>query len=180
MVPWIAFFSDVVIAMGSGMTVKFFPLYFKNDLKLCPVAVQSIYLILPLMMAALSGISERAARSLGRVPVVLLFRGLGICLLVTMALLEAWAAPDDPFVGTNATQNATLSNGLFCFTNSGGANANSTAPAASELSARLWWRHAGGEAMPPAWAAAKPRRAPAPQAAARRPRSTRWRSSRCC
>ena len=110
-----------------------------------------ICLLLPLMMAALSGISERAARSLGRVLIVL-FRGLGICLLVTMALLEAWAAPDDPFVGTNATQNATLSNGLFCFTSSG-AGANSTAPAASELSARLWWRHAG-RSVPPAWATA--------------------------
>ena len=50
------------------MTVKFFPLWFKNDLELSPVAVQAVYLVQALMMAAFNGVAEFSARYVGRVP----------------------------------------------------------------------------------------------------------------
>ena len=89
------------------------------------------------MMAALSGIGERVARLLGRVPVILLFRGTGISLLVSMALLQTWAAPADPFRGPNATAfaaNSTLTNGVFCFDAPSG---NASAAAAPSFSSAL-------------------------------------------
>ena len=75
------------------MTVKFFPLWFKNDLKLSPVGVQAVYLVQALMMAGFNGVAELAARYVGRVPVMILFKVVGISLLCCMALLKDWAAP---------------------------------------------------------------------------------------
>ena len=101
LVPYIIFASELLFALGSGMTVKFFPLFFKNDLHLSPVGVQLIYLVLPLMMAALNGIGEIAARRAGRVPICVVFKLFGLSLLVTMALIKDWVAPALP--PTNAT-----------------------------------------------------------------------------
>merc|ERR1712070_209859 len=46
-IPYILFLSDVITALGSGMTVKFFPLYFKNDIRMSPAEVQYIYTCAP-------------------------------------------------------------------------------------------------------------------------------------
>ena len=35
-VPYVVFSSGILFALGSGMTIKFFPLFFKNDLRLSP------------------------------------------------------------------------------------------------------------------------------------------------
>ena len=101
--PYVLFSSSVAFALGSGMTVKFFPLFFKNDLRLSPVAVQSIYLILPLLMAWCSGFAERAAKTIGRVTVLVGFKCVGISLLITMAVLRDWVAPGGSAAHPNAT-----------------------------------------------------------------------------
>ena len=103
-VPYVLFLSEIFFALGSGMTVKFFPLFFKNDLRLSPVAVQVIYLVLPLMMAACNGLGEVSARRVGRLPVCIGFKLVGLSLLVTMALIKEWVAP--PMPTTNATDYA--------------------------------------------------------------------------
>ena len=33
MIPYVVFCTDLVVALGSGCTIKFFPLWFKNDLR---------------------------------------------------------------------------------------------------------------------------------------------------
>ena len=83
------------------MTVKFFPLFFINDLHLSPVSVQIIYLILPLLMAALNGIGEKVAKCIGRIPTSVLFKLCGLACLVTMALIKDWVAP--PAAQNNTT-----------------------------------------------------------------------------
>ena len=74
----------------------------KNDLQLSPVAVQVIYLILPLMMAACNDLGERLARRLGRIPTCVSCKLLGLCCLVTMALIKDWVAPAVS-IGSNTT-----------------------------------------------------------------------------
>ena len=103
--PYVLFSSSVAFALGSGMTVKFFPLFFKNDLRLSPVAVQSIYLILPLLMAWCSGFAERAAKTIGRVTVLVGFKCVGISLLITMAVLRDWVAPGGSHPNATAAWN---------------------------------------------------------------------------
>jgi len=42
-VRYIMFGSSAMLGIASGMTIKFFPLFFKNDCQMSPVAVQVIY-----------------------------------------------------------------------------------------------------------------------------------------
>ena len=59
--PLVLFLSSVVTALGSGMTVKFFPLYFKKDCGLSPVGVQAVYACVPLLMIAFGALADRLA-----------------------------------------------------------------------------------------------------------------------
>ena len=69
--------------MGSGMTVKFFPLFFKHNCGFDPAAVQVIYTIVPVAMALFSQSGTVVSKRLGRIPTILLMRGLGLgCLLL--------------------------------------------------------------------------------------------------
>lgn len=85
-IPYILFASNVVVAAGSGMTVKFFPLFFKNTMSLSPVDVQYIYVATPLAIAALSGLGTTLSKRIGRVESILLTSAVGLTLLVSMAL----------------------------------------------------------------------------------------------
>ena len=89
-VPYLLFSSSLLMGVASGMTIKFFPLYFRCSCRLSPAAVQGIYAIVPLLLAAFSRVGTAAARRLGRVQVLILFKVAGISLLVLMATLEPW------------------------------------------------------------------------------------------
>lgn len=80
-IPYLLFCFDMVVSLGSGMTVKFFPLFFKNDANLTPTEVQVIYLIVPIVMVACSGIGQKMSKSLGRVQTIITVKSLGLSLL---------------------------------------------------------------------------------------------------
>ena len=86
-IPYILFCSDFFVYVGAGMTVKFFPLYFKNAIGLSPAAVQVLYTLLPLLMAAVSTVAQRFSVAVGRVQAVLCAQFLGIGCLVAMVVL---------------------------------------------------------------------------------------------
>jgi len=71
MIPYIVFCTDLVVVLGSGCTIKFFPLFFKNDLHMSPAAVQGIYCAVPFSMALASGLCTALSRKVGRVEAVL-------------------------------------------------------------------------------------------------------------
>eukprot|EP00039_Didymoeca_costata_P019048 m.336036 g.336036 ORF g.336036 m.336036 type:complete len:474 (-) comp17739_c0_seq1:3189-4610(-) len=87
-IPVVLFLSSVVSALGSGMTVKFFPLYFQNNLKLDPSGVQVVYILVPVAMSILSGLSTFLAAHIGRVFCMVWFNLMGIGCLVAMSLLS--------------------------------------------------------------------------------------------
>ncbi len=88
-VPFVLFASSLVTAIGSGMTIKYFPLFFKSDItpKLTPREVQGIYVCVPIAIAVFTGLNQVLAKCLGRVQVMVLAQLVGIALLVTMSLL---------------------------------------------------------------------------------------------
>jgi MFS family permease len=47
-IPYIVFISGLISSLGSGMTVKFFPLFFKDEIGMTPSQVQIIYVLVPL------------------------------------------------------------------------------------------------------------------------------------
>ena len=89
-VPYILFTSNLIAGFASGMTIKFFPLYFRCTCGMSPAAVQGIYAIVLLLLAAFSRIGTYSAKRIGRAQFMILVKLLGVSLLVLMALLEAW------------------------------------------------------------------------------------------
>mmetsp|Transcript_8768 Transcript_8768/g.17352 ORF Transcript_8768/g.17352 Transcript_8768/m.17352 type:complete len:571 (-) Transcript_8768:217-1929(-) len=88
--------SDVISALGSGMTVKFFPLFFKQRLELTPVSVNLIYIVLPIFMTCISLISRRIAVRMGRIQVCIVL-SLGGC--ASLFALAAYADAAHPSIG---------------------------------------------------------------------------------
>jgi len=86
-VPYILFCSDIIIAIGSGMTVKYFPLFFKNNVNMTPIEVQAIYAVTPIAMVMFSVVGTSLKDYLGRVQTIMLARVIGVGLLLTLALL---------------------------------------------------------------------------------------------
>eukprot|EP00041_Stephanoeca_diplocostata_P032292 m.1031285 g.1031285 ORF g.1031285 m.1031285 type:complete len:494 (-) comp24122_c0_seq4:2937-4418(-) len=85
-IPYVLFASDLVVAIGSGMTVKFFPLFFKNSLDMTPSAVQIVYIIAPVAIAMTSSVGTTVARRLGRIETILIVRGTGLGCLLAMSM----------------------------------------------------------------------------------------------
>jgi len=86
-IPYILFCSDLLVALGSGMTVKFFPLFFKNEIELSPSGVQGIYMAVPIVMMGFTIGAQKLSLVFGRVQVVICTRIVGISLLVALAVL---------------------------------------------------------------------------------------------
>jgi MFS family permease len=87
-IPYFIFFSDLMIALGSGMTVKFFPLYFEEDCDLAPTQVQIIYLLVPVCIVGASQLSEMFSRKAGRVQTILLTKVMGLGFLFAIVFFN--------------------------------------------------------------------------------------------
>ena len=84
-VPHVIVFSDLISGFGSGMTVKFFPLFFSQKLKLSPIATNSIYIAVPVFMTLASLGAQNLSRKFGRVQISMLYAYIG-----AIALLGMW------------------------------------------------------------------------------------------
>lgn len=78
--------ADVVSMLGSGMTVKFFPIFFWKDCGLSPIQVNCIYAAGPLGVSAAAFAAQRLSSRLGRVETAVLTKFCGIALLVWMSV----------------------------------------------------------------------------------------------
>ena len=69
--------------IASGMTIKFFPLFFKNEMNLSPVMVNSVYCAGPLVMALLSVVNQKISLYIGRLETVCITNIIGeVCVHV--------------------------------------------------------------------------------------------------
>jgi MFS family permease len=86
-IPYIVFGADLIIALASGMTIKFFPLFFKNDCKMSPAEVQTVYLIVPIVMCICSTLGTSVSKVTGRVQAVILLRFSGLGCFASMVVM---------------------------------------------------------------------------------------------
>jgi len=97
-IPYIIFVQGLVLAIGSGMTIKFFPLFFKDEVGMSPSQVQIVYCVVPFVMVITSTLgSKLAACGFGRVQTTLLFNSLGVSLLFCMVFFKKYL-DTHPFV----------------------------------------------------------------------------------
>lgn len=87
-IPYIIFVSGLAFALGSGMTVKFFPLFFKNSCRMTPIEVQAIYVAVPIIMVLFSGVGTSLSSRFGRAQTMVLLKVVGVGLLAAMAKLS--------------------------------------------------------------------------------------------
>jgi len=93
-IPYLVLMSDFVIAIGSGMTIKFFPLFFKNEVLLTPIQVNLIYVTNFTLMGFWAWGLEKLSKRIGRIPSILLSAATGLACLFTMGFFKAsWTQP---------------------------------------------------------------------------------------
>jgi MFS family permease len=91
-IPFLLFFASLVSALGSGASVKFFPLFFEDE-KFTPIQVQWIFAASPLVIALFTLMAEPLAKRLGRIQAAILLESIGIVFLLVMAILKYVEAP---------------------------------------------------------------------------------------
>jgi MFS family permease len=90
-IPFIIFVQSTILAVGSGMTIKFFPLFFKDDVGMSPSQVQVIYCLVPFVMIICStATSKIAASGVGRVQTQLITNIMGVSLLFCMVFFKTY------------------------------------------------------------------------------------------
>ena len=87
-VPSMLFMSSLIVSLGSGASVKYFPLFFK-EVGFSNTEVQGIFLIVPLAIAGLSFAAHKLGAVLGRIEATLAFDAVGVSLLYFMTWLSS-------------------------------------------------------------------------------------------
>jgi hypothetical protein len=89
-VPYVIAIGDFGTAVGAGMTVKFFPLFFVDRYLLSPIALSIIYFVNRIMTAGTTMLAQKIAASKysNRVAVMVGAKIIGTCCLYAMALYD--------------------------------------------------------------------------------------------
>eukprot|EP01059_Diplonema_ambulator_P002512 TRINITY_DN12128_c1_g1_i1.p1 TRINITY_DN12128_c1_g1~~TRINITY_DN12128_c1_g1_i1.p1 ORF type:complete len:513 (+),score=137.94 TRINITY_DN12128_c1_g1_i1:40-1539(+) len=87
LVPYYYFASDCLWCFGSGMTVKFFQIFFQDDLGMSPVAVMSVVAAQPFLVIPFTFLSTWLSLKIGRVQADILLWYCGISCLLAMAYI---------------------------------------------------------------------------------------------
>lgn len=86
-IPYVLFLASLVTSLGSGASVKYFPLFF-GELGFSSAFVQGIYILVPLSIALCSVAAQRTSRKFGRIETTVLFALFGVGLLFYMTRLS--------------------------------------------------------------------------------------------
>lgn len=76
--------SDMMTGLASGMTIKFFPIFFMNEINMQPVELALLYMCCPLASAGTLWVNQNYTRKLfGRLWTPIILKAVGVsCLLV--------------------------------------------------------------------------------------------------
>jgi predicted MFS family arabinose efflux permease len=86
-IPVLVASSDVLGGLAAGMSIRYFPIFFLDNLRLTPVHVQVIFIVSTLCMTCMTRLSQWVGTNLGRIQTTLLFKWSGIFLLFAMVTL---------------------------------------------------------------------------------------------
>lgn len=92
-VPAMIAVSDIISGLATGMTIKFFPIFFMRSLSMKPMAVSMLYVITPLSIAAMAVFTRFSSKLLGRIYATVAAKLLGIIQLVFMTYLAYHESP---------------------------------------------------------------------------------------
>jgi MFS family permease len=114
-VPYFVCAGDFIMAMGSGMTLRYIPLFFVNDYNINPALLMGVYLIVSFGTSGFAIFARFLSdRFLGRVPTILFIRLMGTTFLMYLAVVPT-NTPESAlaimlvfFVARNSCMNCTF------------------------------------------------------------------------
>ena len=86
-IPYVLFASSLISSLGSGASVKYFPLFFK-EVGFGSAAVQGIFLVVPVSISCFSFIAQEAGKRFGRIETTVISIVIGVSLLFVMTALS--------------------------------------------------------------------------------------------
>ena len=107
-IPYVLFASSLISSLGSGASVKYFPLFFK-EVGFGSAAVQGIFLVVPVSISCFSFIAQEAGKRYGRVETTVVSILIGVSLLFLMTVLSHNLQKADHVDFSHVTQNLDLS-----------------------------------------------------------------------
>ncbi|MFX0114097.1 MAG: MFS transporter [Candidatus Hodarchaeota archaeon] len=105
-IPIILVASGLVIGFGAGMTVAFFPVFFKNEYGIKPVLMMSIYFLMNLATAFSATAGQRISRRLGLVETIFLLQMTAVYALAFIIQYPPLIILIPLFIARNALMNA--------------------------------------------------------------------------
>jgi len=87
---WALFIGNTVTALGAGMTVKFFPVFFEKACKLDPGSIQLVMAAVSIAVCPGALICQWVAKRIGRLQVMLMCFSVGICCTALLGLLRPY------------------------------------------------------------------------------------------
>lgn len=87
-IPILIASADLMSGLASGMSIRYFPIFFVQHLHLGPVMVQVLYVVAPLGQATLLYTAQKLSQTWGRCRVAVLFKWIGITLMCLMIILD--------------------------------------------------------------------------------------------
>ncbi|CAE7469707.1 TDRD1 [Symbiodinium natans] len=90
----VLFVNEMILSLGAGMTVKFFPVFFKQEGHINPAVLQAVFASLSALTVAATLVSTRASKCAGRIQVIIPCYFVGItCTILLGALKPYYTVP---------------------------------------------------------------------------------------
>lgn len=85
-IPSLIVCADIVSGLSSGVSIRYFSIFFMHNLHLSPVMVQVLFAIGPVCQAALMKLAQNRSKTYGRCYITILHRWIGILCMVLMII----------------------------------------------------------------------------------------------
>jgi MFS family permease len=106
-IPTLLMTSSLLIGIGAGMTVRFFPVFFKEQYTMLPILVNAVMGTTTVATAILSVITQRIALRIGRIETMFLSQGTAVIALVGIIFYPPLIILIPLFIYRGASMNAT-------------------------------------------------------------------------
>ncbi|KAL3920540.1 MAG: hypothetical protein SGARI_006917 [Bacillariaceae sp.] len=84
--------ADLTAGLASGMSIRYFPIFFLDRLRLTPVQVQILYIVAPLLQACLMKSGQYFSQRFGRCQMTIVHKWCGIAAMSLLIVLAHFGA----------------------------------------------------------------------------------------
>lgn len=78
--------ADVLGGLGAGLSIRYFPIFFLENLQMRPESVQITFICSAITIAILSQLAQHVGKKIGRIQTTVIFKWMGILFLIAMVL----------------------------------------------------------------------------------------------